>query len=68
MMTSSHTVYVYNAVGGGGEGGGVFNIRTENNSHSSDNSAKPKVRCTCFLRRNNICSYESCPKSKIQVN
>ena len=22
MMTSSHTVYVYNAVGGGGEGGG----------------------------------------------
>ena len=66
MMTSCHTVYVYHAVGGGGRG--VFNIRTENNSRSSDNSDKAKVRCMCFLRRNIICSYECCPKSKIQVN
>ena len=50
-----------------GVGKGGWNW-TENNSRSSDNSAKAKVRCTCFLRRNIICSYESCPKSNIQVN
>ena len=67
MMMSSHTVYVHKC---SGRGGGRRGLKSDlkNNSHSSDNSAKPKVRCMCFLRRNIICSYESCPKSNIQVN